>query len=565
MVDFLKKYIVFYKKHKIRLLIALLGMLFSAGATASIAYLVKPVLDDIFINKNEAMLAILPIAVILAYFIKGVGNFLTQYFISYVGRDIVKEVRNQFLDKLLSMDLAFFRKYHSGVLISRTINDIDKILSAVSTQMANLIKNLLTAIFLLGVVIYQNAQLSVFILVILVVIIVPVSKISKKVKKISKESQKKTATLTKHLSEIFKNIETIKAYNTQKYESDIFKERNEEFLKIDLDIVKTKALLIPILETLTAVMAAIIIYIGGKEVIGGAMTAGEFFSFLTALFMLTDPIRRFSSTYSNIQTAIAAQERIDKILQMKPKITSGKENLSKIDNIEFKDVVLKYGKKIALKNINYKANRPKIVGLVGDSGGGKSSFISLIERFYDVNSGEILINGKNIKDYNIQDLRNKIAYIPQTIHIFNDTIASNISYGKEIDEDKIKEVLKKANLLEFVEKLKDGIYTKLQENGANLSGGQKQRIAIARALYTDPDILILDEATSALDNKSEAIIMQTIEKFDDKLIFIVAHRLTTVENADEILVFSDGEIKCKGDKKYLIQHCEEFKKLYGVL
>jgi len=565
MVNFLKKYMVFYKKHKIKLFIALLGMLFSAGATAGIAYLVKPVLDDIFINKNEAMLAILPIAVIFTYFIKGVGDFLTQYFISYVGRDIVKEVRNQFLDKLLSMDLSFFRKYHSGVLISRTINDINKILSAVSTQMASLIKNLLTSIFLLGVVIYQNAQLAIFVVIILFVIIVPVSKISKKVKKISKESQKKTATLTKHLSEIFKNIETIKAYNTEKYESDIFKKRNEEFLKIDLDIVKTKALLIPVLETLTAVMAAVIIYIGGKEVIGGAMTTGEFFSFLTALFMLTDPIRRFSTTYSNIQTAIAAQERIDKILKMRPAIVSGKEHLDSIDKIEFRNVELKYGKKEALKNLNYETKRPKIVGLVGDSGGGKSSFVSLIERFYDVTQGEILINNKNIKDYNIKDLRNKIAYIPQTIHIFNDTIASNIAYGKEIDEEKIKEVLKKANLLEFVEKLKDGIYTKLQENGANLSGGQKQRIAIARALYTDPDILILDEATSALDNKSEAIIMQTIEKFDDKLIFIVAHRLTTIENADEILVFGDGEIKCKGTKKDLIQNCDEFKKLYGIL
>jgi subfamily B ATP-binding cassette protein MsbA len=324
-------------------------------------------------------------------------------------------------------------------------------------------------------------------------------------------------------------------------------------------------MLIPILETLSALMAAIIIYVGGKEVISGNMTTGEFFSFLTALFMLTDPIRRLSTTYSNIQTALAAQERIEKILKIKPKIKSGKEKLKEINTIEFKNVTLKYTKdSIALKNINYKVKRPKIVGLVGDSGGGKSSFVSLIERFYDANEGEILINNKNIKQYDIKSLRSKIAYIPQTVHIFNDTIAANIAYGKEIDEEKIKTALKKANLLEFVESLPDGIYTKLQENGSNLSGGQRQRIAIARALYTNPDVLILDEATSALDNKSEAIIMKTIENLKDKLVFIVAHRLSTIENADEILVFKNGEIVCRGNKNELLKNCNEFKRLYNV-
>ncbi|QCI29082.1 ABC transporter ATP-binding protein [Caminibacter pacificus] len=563
MLNFLKKYLPFYKKHKFKIIIAILGMIIASASTAAIAYLVKPVLDEIFIKKNEHMLMILPIGIILSYFLKGLGNYLSTYYIGYVGRDIVKEIREQFLAKLFTMDLDFFRKNHSGTLISRTINDIDKILSAVSTQMANLIKNFLSIIFLSAVVIYQNPRLAAFLLIVVPLIVIPVQKISKKVKKIAKESQKKTATLTRHLSEIFKNIETIKAYNADTYELNIFKTRNDEFLKIDLHTVKTKAMLIPILETTSALMAAIIIYVGGKEVIHGEMTTGAFFSFLTALFMLTDPIRRLSTTLSNIQIAIAAQERIEKIMKQKPKIISGKLSLKKIDTIEFKEVFLKYGKKTALKNINYKAQRPKIVGLVGDSGGGKSSFVSLILRFYDVNKGKLLINNKDIKDYKIKDLREKIAYIPQNVHIFNNTIAHNIAYGKEIDEEKIKEALKKANLLEFVESLPDGIYTKLQENGSNLSGGQRQRIAIARALYTNPDVLILDEATSALDNKSEAVIMKTIENLRDKLIFIVAHRLSTVENADEILVFKEGEIVCRGKKEELLDSCEEFKRLYN--
>jgi subfamily B ATP-binding cassette protein MsbA len=292
------------------------------------------------------------------------------------------------------------------------------------------------------------------------------------------------------------------------------------------------------------------------------MSVGAFFSFMTALFMMTEPIKRASNTYSSLQNAIAANERLKEIFSLKPDILSGDINLKNIDNIEFKNVVLKYGDKIALKNINYFAKKPKKIGLVGDSGGGKSSFVSMILRFYDATKGEIDINDINIKEYDINSLREKIAYIPQNVHIFNDTIASNIAYGKEIDEEKIKDSLKKANLLEFVESLEEGIYTILHENGSNLSGGQKQRIAIARALYKNPDILILDEATSALDNKSESIIMESIDNFDDMIIFIIAHRLNTIENVDEILVFKDGEIVCKGKKEELLQNCNEFMKLY---
>jgi subfamily B ATP-binding cassette protein MsbA len=327
---------------------------------------------------------------------------------------------------------------------------------------------------------------------------------------------------------------------------------------------RTQIILTPILELFSAIIAAIVIIVGGKEVIDGSMSVGAFFSFMTALFMLTDPIRRISMTYSKMQDAIAANERLKEIFKKLPKIKSGDENLKEIKEIEFKNVLLKYGEKEALKNINYKTTKPKLIGLVGDSGGGKSSFVSLILRFYDPNSGEVLINNKNIKDYNIKTLREKIAYIPQNIHIFNDTIAANIAYGKKIDEHKVKEALKKANLLEFVESLPDGIYTKLNEGGSNLSGGQRQRIAIARALYKNPDILILDEATSALDNKSEEAIIKTIENLKDKLVFIIAHRLSTIENVDEILVFKEGEIKCIGKKYELLKNCKYFQQLYGM-
>ena len=562
MFKFLKEYMPYYKHYKKEIFLALLGMIIVSAATAATAYLVKPVLDKVFIEKNEKMLYILPLFIILAYFIKGVGAVIQQYYIAYIGEDIVRKIRDKFLSHILSLDLNFFKKIHSGELISRIINDINRIQNAISTQMANLIQNSLMALFLMGVVIYQNPKLAFFALVILPFLIYPISIITKKLKKLSKKSQAKTADINKHLSEIFKNIETIKAYNAKKDEIKHFYENNLNFFKINIKAKRTQILLTPILELFSATIAAIVIIVGGKEVINGGMSVGAFFSFMTALFMMTDPIRKVTKSISNMQEAIAANERLKEIFKIKPKIINGKETLKEIKEIKFKDVSLKYGNKTALKNINYLATKPKIIGLVGDSGGGKSSFVSLILRFYDVSSGEILINNKDIKKYKIKSLREKIAYIPQTIQIFNDTIAANVAYGKEIDEKRVKEALQKANLLEFVESLPNGIYTILEEGGSNLSGGQRQRIAIARALYNNPDVLILDEATSALDNKSEEVIMKTIESLDNKLIFIIAHRLSTIEKADEILVFKGGEIVCKGNKNELLKKCKEFQKLY---
>ena len=562
MFRFLKEYIPYYKSYKKEFIIAFIGMVLVSASTAATAYLIKPVLDKIFINKNEHMLYILPIAIIIVYFLKGLGRFLQEYYISFVGEDIVRKIRNKFLNHLLTLDMEYFKKTHSGELVSRIINDINRIQISVSHDIANFLRDILMSLFLLGVVIYQSPKLAFFVLIILPSIIFPIKKLANKLKNISKTSQSKTADLNKHLSEVFKNIEIIKAFNSNNYEYEKFEKENFNFFSINLKAVKTRAFFNPLLETLNAFIAAIVIIIGGKQVIDGYMSVGAFFSFMTALFMMTDPIRRVSKTYSSLQDAIAANERLKEIFHIKPKILSGNIKGREIKTITFKNVSLKYDNNVALKNINYFASKPKKIGLVGDSGGGKSSFVSLIMRFYDVSDGEILMNDKNIKEYDLEFLREKIAYIPQNVHIFNDTIAANVAYGKEIDEIKVKEALKKANLLDFVESLENGIYTILQENGSNLSGGQRQRIAIARALYKNPDVLILDEATSALDNKSEAVIMDAINNLNDMLVFIIAHRLHTIENADEILVFKNGKIECIGNKEKLLKTCEEFKKLY---
>ena len=563
MKDFFKYYAKYYKNYKKQFFFAFIGMILVAVASSATAYLIKPVLDKIFIEHNEQMLYILPFFVILAYFAKGMGTFIESYFISYIGLDIIRKIRDDLLTHILKLDLTFFQKIHSGELMSRLINDIERIRSAVSWQISALIKETLTAIGLLAVVIYQSPKLAFFALVILPLVIYPVSILTKKMKKISHKSQEKTSDINSHLSEVFTNIEGIKSYNAEEYELNRFKKYNYEFFKINLKGVVNSNLLSPIMQTFSASAAAIVIFVGGREVINGDLTVGTFFSFMTALFMLTDPIRRVSQIINQFQNALAAHERILEIKNIMPSIEYGKKSLDTINSIEFKNVSLKYENKIALKNITFKAQKGEIIGLVGDSGGGKSSVINLILRFYHPNDGEILFNNINIEQINLLSIRNNIAVVTQRVYIFNDTIAANIAYGKDIDENKVKEALKKANLLEFVESLEDGIYTILSENGSNLSGGQRQRIAIARALYLNPSVLILDEATSALDNKSEAKIMQTIHSLSkDLIIFIIAHRLNTIENSDKILLFKEGEILCNDTKENLMQNCEEFKKLY---
>jgi subfamily B ATP-binding cassette protein MsbA len=559
---FFKEYLPYYKHYKKEIFLAVLGMIMVSISSAAVAYLIKPVLDKIFIEKNQHLLYLLPLGIIVIYFIKGLGRYMQTYYVTYIGEDVVRQIRDKFLKYILSFDMDYFKKTHSGELVSRIINDINRIQGAISHNLANFIRDILMALFLLGVVIYQSPKLAFFAIIILPIIIYPIGKIAKKLKNLSKQSQAKTADLNKHLSEIFKNIETIKAYNAKCFEYNKFIKENMNYLKINLKTVRTSALLNPILELMNATVAAIVIIVGGHEVISNQMSVGAFFSFMTALFMMTEPIKRASNTYSNLQNAIAANERLKEIFNIKPHIVSGEEKLSNIEKIEFKNVGLKYGDKTALKNINYTAVKPIKIGLVGDSGGGKSSFVSLIMRFYDASEGEILINDTDIKNIDVHNLRGKIAYIPQNVHIFNDTIAANVAYGKEINEEKVKEALKKANLLDYVKTLPDGIYTVLHENGSNLSGGQKQRIAIARALYKNPDVLILDEATSALDNKSEAVIMDAINNLKDMIVFIIAHRLHTIDNADEILVFKNGQIECIGKKEELLEKCEEFKKLY---
>ena len=563
--DVLKRFGPYFKDYIPHFIFAIIGMGLASGGTAVSAYLVEPVLNKIFVEKNEKLLYILPCAIIAIYVIKNIGTFMQAYFTAYIGQDTIRRFREKMVANLLNLDMDFFNEFRTGELISRTTNDIDRIRSIVSSIIPELTRESVTIIGLLCVVVYQSPKLAFFALVVMPVAIYPISRLAKRMKKISKQSQEKTSDITSALSEIFTNIEIIKANNAQKYEHSRFVDENNKFFRLNLKSVKIEQLVSPLMETIGSIGVAAVIIIGGKDVIDGQINMGAFFSFLTALFMLYTPLKRIVNIYNKMQDAIAASERTFFLMDKVSQIKDGQNELNEeINLIKFKGVRLSYGDKEVLKGINLEANKSEFIALVGSSGGGKTSLMNLLMRFYDVNGGEILINGTNLKDIKIHSLRQNIGLVTQRVYIFNDTVAKNVAYGREFNEDAVINALKLANAYEFVSKLDNGINTILNEFGTNLSGGQRQRIAIARALYQNPQILIFDEATSALDNESEKEITKAINNLrSKKIIFVIAHRLSTVENADKIAVLSDGKIIDSGSDEELSKRNEIYAKLKG--
>ena len=537
-------------------------MIATAIGTSASAYVVKPVLDDIFINKDEKMLSILPWVVIFLYFLKGAGRFVQVYYTEYIGHDVIRRIREQMLDAILAREIAYFIKQPSGELISRLTNDINRIKNVVANMIPDFIRESLTIIALTGVVIYQSPTLAAIFLFVMPLALWPLSKLAKRLKKISHQSQAKIADLTTHLTEIFNNIELIKAEAKEKEELKRFKKHNLDFFRLTIKQIKTNELVSPLMEVLGAFVVALVIYLGGKEVIEGELTTGEFFSFMTALFMLYTPIKHISKLYNAIQDAVAASERIFAIIDMKPKLKSGtKEVPTPIKKLCFDHVWLRYDDKEALKDVTFCTQKDEITAIVGDSGSGKSSLINLIVRFFDPYKGKVTINDIDIKEFDLSSLRSHIALVTQRVYLFQASIAENVG-GEEWEENRVIEALKQANAWDFVSKLPQGIHTLLDESGMNLSGGQRQRIAIARALYKNPAIMLFDEATSALDPISEREIIKTIQQIArSRIVLVISHNVHSLRFCDKIVVMKDGRVVCEGKVDDLVKRCEVYKTL----
>ena len=551
------------RQYKFYYVIVIAGLFMVAGGTAGMTYLIKPMMDELFINKNQELLFFLPALLITVLMVKGVGRYIQAYFTTYIGQSIIKTIRDELLERLLKMEIDFFYKTQKGKLISRITSDTARIQSMVSDAIPTIAREGLTVVALVGVVIYHSPLLAFYALVVMPLALYPLSLLAKRMKKISKSSQEKVADIVSRLSEIFNNIEVIKANHTEAFETVRYEKDNRKFFRLSMKATKTNQLISPLMELLGAVAGSVVIIVGANAVFSGEMTVGTFFSFTMALFQIYTPLKMISMQYNKLQDAIVAGERVFEYLDLVPEIKDhGTKNLEDIQSVEFDNVVLRYGDKVALRGINLNVERGETVALVGDSGGGKSSLVNLLVRFYEADEGKLLINGTDIREYATLELRKNIAYVTQRVFIFNDTVAANVAYGEEIDEERVVYALKEANAWDFVSQMEEGIHTVLDEFGVNLSGGQRQRISIARAIYKDPKLLILDEATSALDNKSEALIQEAFDRLTKgRITFVIAHRLSTVQHADKIAVLRHGQIVCMDKDDVLSETCEEYQKL----
>jgi len=561
-----KRYIPYIKEYKLQYLLVLIGIVLTVLATLATAEIMKYVMDDMLIEKKPEMLYLVPLSLVGIYIFKAVGRYLQSVYMSYIGQHIITRFREILLDKIINLDMAFLYINRSGELISRVTNDINRIQYFVSNMLPELFRESLTVIGIVAYVIFLNPTLAFYSLVGIPAVIYPLILIAKKLKKYSRKSQEKNADVVTRLTEVFNNSEIIKANATEKYEIDRFSIQNWQFFRVNMKAVYVGEIVSPMMEIFGAAGLAAVIFVGGREVVvHQTMTPGEFISFLTAIGLIFQPIRRIGSIYAKIQDAVAASERVFEILDTKSKIIDGKIFLDEdIKAIEFDGITLKYEDSYALNDASVSIKQGENIALVGDSGGGKSTFINMLLRFYDPDSGEILVNGVNIKEYENNSLKHHISLVSQRIYIFQDTLAANVAYGQDIEEDKVYEALRLADASEFVSSLEEGIDTMMEEFGANLSGGQRQRVAIARAIYKHSSLLLFDEATSALDNESEKRIQAALDTYTkDKITITIAHRLSTIEHADKILVMQKGKIVAAGTHSELLEHSDVYQRLAG--
>ncbi|HOF57013.1 MAG TPA: lipid A export permease/ATP-binding protein MsbA [Syntrophorhabdaceae bacterium] len=551
-----------------KLVFAMIFMALVASTNGLTAYIVKPVLDNIFFEKNALMLNVIPFGVILLYLLKGIFDYFQAYLMGFVGQKVITDLRDEIFNALQKQPLMYFDKTPTGTIISRIINDVTLVQSAVSDAFTAILKDIFTIIGLVCVVFYRDWKLATIAFIVLPFATYPIVSFGRRLRRISTRTQKEMAKLTNFLHETITGQRIVKAFCMEDYESRRFKDENETLFRIILKRYKIRALSSPIMEVLGGIAIAVIIWYGGSEVISGKSTPGNFFSFTAALLMLYEPIKRLNRENHNIQQGLAASQRVFEIIDREPEIKENEHaiNLENVKGIiEFKDVYFKYEEKMVLKDINLKIDQNEVLAIVGESGVGKTTLANLIPRFYDVAKGSIEIDNIDIRNITLNSLRKNIALVTQDVILFNDTIKANICYGESQDMERMEEAAAMAYANDFISKLPKQYDTIVGEKGIRLSGGQKQRIAIARALYKNTPILILDEATSSLDVASEVEVQKAFDNLmKGRTTIVIAHRLSTVMNANRIIVLDGGTIVQTGSHAELIETDGHYKRLYEL-
>ena len=566
----IKRLYVDYSKNYIwKIILSGIFSLVVAGATSGIAYLLDPAIKKIFVEKDQTLILIIPGLIILAFFAKGVSLYLARHLMISVGNDIKKDMQDDMLSSLINADTIVIDDKHSGKYLNHVLNDTSHIVNLVSTTILNAFKDSLTLVGLLFVMFYQNWKLSLIAIMMIPLATLAAKSLGKRIGKVTTEAQEKSGEVTQYLMELFKNHKLIKIFQKEDYE----KKRSSKFLYVvkekgkKIAIVFTRATVI--MEPLTGIMIALLIFITGKLIISGEIDINNFFSFLAAMMLSYQPVRSLATLNVGINQGLSAARRILPIIDMKNKIIDDDKSLNlniKNCDIDFINCNFKYNEKqdFILKNINLKISGGKMTALVGHSGAGKSSLLNLIPRFYDSVSGDIKIDGQSIYNTKIKDLRKNISIVTQDTTLFDDTIKNNILYANSnATDDELKEVAEKSFAYNFIKDLPDKFETVIGENGLRLSGGEKQRLSIARAMLKKAPIILLDEATSSLDAETESKIQEAMSLLTkDKTTIVIAHRLSTILNSHKIFVIDKGEVSAQGSHEELMNNSKIYKNFY---
>lgn len=552
------------------LLLGSLALLVFSGLDALTVYLLGPFIDGAFVDKNYDEIKWIPVAFLLVIVFRGIANFIGTYFIGYVGAYIIKALRQKMFNRLQYLPTRYFDYQITGSLLSKFSYDVEHVIGAASKSLRSLVEDTSKIIFLLTVMLMNNWKLTLMFLVVAPVIAAVVGYTSRLFRKFSTRMQRSVGKITHIVEESIIGHRIVKIFGGQEYEIQKFEHANERYRRNNLRKVMTKAASTPVIQMLIGLVLVAVLAIAARPAVASGESAGEFMAFIIAMMWILTPARKLTLVNEILQTGIAAGESVFELIDTeKEHESSGKRLEGCKGKIEYKGVCFKYAsrKDKALEGINLMIEPGETVAFVGKSGSGKSTIINVLPRFYDVDKGEILMDGINIEELSLVSLREQIAIVSQEVILFNDTIANNIAYAKNIESNdrRVVEAAKAARVLEFTDKLPDGLDTLVGENGVLLSGGQRQRIAIARALLKDAPVLILDEATSSLDTESEKYIQAALEVLQkNRTTLIIAHRLSTTEKANRVVVMDKGRIVEIGRHQELLEHNSVYAGLYKL-
>ena len=567
-MEIYKRLLVFLKPYRMRLVWAALFMLLTSGMIALQTYLIKPILDKVIIGKDIRLGLLLPPALIIVSILKGITWYARDYFMGYVGQKVVNDIRDRLYSHIQTLSFSYFTRTPTGVIISRIINDVNLVQGALTRAPSSLVQGILTMVVLTGYILYLNWKLAAFSIVVLPFAGIAFSRFSRRFRRVSTQMQEQIGDLTTHLHETISGIRIVKAFSMEDYESRRFASRNKDLFNSLMRSIKTSALSHPVMETISMIGTAFVILYALYAILEwNIMTVGDFFSFLGALVFFYRPLKDMNGINNVVQDGIAAAKRIFDVLDTEPEIKNKAGAISvphDFKSIEFRNVSFKYEDDYVLRDINLTVHTGETIAIVGKSGGGKTTLVNLIPRFYDVTEGAILIAGEDIRNATVESLRSCTAIVTQQTILFNDTIKNNIAYGhSEKAFDSVVGAARAAYADDFIHKLPHGYDTIIGESGVKLSGGQRQRIAIARALLKNAPILILDEATSSLDTESEREVQNALDVLmKGRTSFVIAHRLSTIMNADRIIVLKNGRIVEHGRHEELLRRGGEYKNLY---